>query len=108
MLFKLLVLEMTFVDIMSGLLVKVRAVDCVVKQLMCVYFLDLSILVLLKHAVDFCKPEWQQFSVLVAKFTQISCGIGHQMTAKVLVGRQSELQIFDNFGHPVGNVELFN
>lgn len=56
MLFKLLMLEVTFVDVMSRLLVKVRAVDCVVKQLMCVYFLDLSILVLLKHAVDFGKP----------------------------------------------------
>jgi len=66
MLFELLVLEVTLVDIMPWLLVQVRAINCMVEQLICVYFLDLSILVFLQHPVDLCKPQRKQLCILVA------------------------------------------
>lgn len=101
------VLEMAFVNVVSGLQLERRAVNCRLEELVGIKVRNFVALLVLDDAFNFLEPKRDDFGVLVAQLAKETRGFSHEVAAEKLIAGEGVLEVFSNLGHAPAGIKLW-
>ena len=99
MTFEFLIFQVALINVVSGLEIKWRPVNCRVEELLGVQVGNYCWPLLFKNLINFLEPKWENFSIFIAEFAKEAGRFGHKMAAEEFVAGERVFQILGNLGH---------